>query len=132
MAGNAKAWIAQLQERAAAHGYHVPEPEDEPAAGNSTIRFQNHRAHKEGAGGFGLTPEQWIAILEGQFYRCFYCHKILPLEIEHHTPIALGGLHDASNIVGACKSCNASKRNTPHLVWLATRAAKNQRVGANA
>lgn len=125
-------WVARLQERAASRPPREPEPADEePTEGNSTLRFQEHRARREGAGGQGLTADQWIAILEGQFYRCFYCNKIKPLEIEHYDPIALGGLHDASNIVGACKSCNASKRNTPHLVWLAKRASQNRTVGAS-
>ena len=41
------------------------------------------------------------------------------MEQDHVDPIALGGLHDAGNVVPACRRCNASKRAHPLLLWLA-------------
>jgi 5-methylcytosine-specific restriction endonuclease McrA len=43
---------------------------------------------------------------------CYYCKKITPREIrtlDHKTPLNRGGMHNATNIVMSCKSCNFSK-----------------------
>jgi 5-methylcytosine-specific restriction endonuclease McrA len=41
---------------------------------------------------------------------CAYCEQ--PSEqIDHIIPLSKGGLHDISNLVGACKKCNLSKRD---------------------
>lgn len=36
-------------------------------------------------------------------------------------PLSRGGAHHIDNLVPACRHCNATKRNTPLLVWLARR-----------
>jgi len=41
---------------------------------------------------------------------CRYCHATdTPLTIDHVIPTALGGTDDPSNLVAACKECNAGK-----------------------
>jgi 5-methylcytosine-specific restriction endonuclease McrA len=51
---------------------------------------------------------------------CAYCDQ--PSEhIDHIIPIAKGGLHDISNVVGACKPCNTSKKDKDLLTFLAER-----------
>jgi len=74
-----------------------------------------------------------MIVLEEFDFRCAYCHqRVVPMEMDHLDPLPPfgNGLHDVRNVVPACKSCNSSKKDTPHLVWLATRAAKGKRVGA--
>lgn len=40
---------------------------------------------------------------------CFYCGSSGPLEVEHRIPLSRGGSNHPSNIVPACRSCNAKK-----------------------
>ena len=48
---------------------------------------------------------------------CAYCGINCKLEVEHVVPLSNGGLHVPSNLVGACKSCNCSKSDTPVTDW---------------
>jgi hypothetical protein len=44
---------------------------------------------------------------------CRYCHATdSPLTIDHVVPVALGGTDDPSNLVAACKDCNAGKTSS--------------------
>lgn len=43
--------------------------------------------------------------------------------VDHITALADGGDGDWANLTGVCLSCNASKKATPLLLWLARRAA---------
>jgi len=53
-------------------------------------------------------------------HRCAYCGQSnVELTIDHVVPITLGGSHTRDNVVPACRRCNASKNNTPLVVWLA-------------
>jgi 5-methylcytosine-specific restriction endonuclease McrA len=56
-----------------------------------------------------FTGEQWEAMKRRAGGRCYYCHRRLPLEMDHVIPLVEGGNHTESNIVPACRSCNASK-----------------------
>lgn len=42
---------------------------------------------------------------------CFYCGSKENIEVDHLIPISRGGAHVLSNLVPACRSCNASKRD---------------------
>jgi len=49
-------------------------------------------------------------ILRRDGNRCWYCKATEgPLTIDHVTPVALGGSDDPTNLVAACKDCNAGK-----------------------
>ena len=68
-----------------------------------------------------LTAEQWAIILAAFKHCCAYCGKSekqleKALEQDHVTPLSKGGSHTASNIVPACRSCNAKKSTGPPLV----------------
>lgn len=44
---------------------------------------------------------------------CRYCHATdTPLTIDHVVPVALGGTDDPSNLVAACRDCNAGKTSS--------------------
>lgn len=71
------------------------------------------------AGGDGITPEQWRAQLEKQKHSCIYCGcSGGTLTQDHVIPLARKGKHAASNIVGACQQCNASKKASLLLEWV--------------
>jgi len=58
-----------------------------------------------------FTKDDWHWLLALFKYRCFYCLRPSnALEIDHIKPLLNGGSHTLSNIVPACRSCNAQKR----------------------
>jgi hypothetical protein len=52
-------------------------------------------------------------VLRRDNHTCRYCRATdAPLTIDHVTPIALGGTDDPSNLVTACRDCNAGKSSS--------------------
>ncbi|WP_374457735.1 HNH endonuclease [Nocardioides sp.] len=54
-------------------------------------------------------------VLRRDNHTCRYCGGKAPdvvLTVDHVTPVALGGTDDPSNLVAACKDCNAGKSST--------------------
>lgn len=52
-------------------------------------------------------------VLKRDNHTCRYCHAAdQPLTVDHVTPVALGGSDDPSNLVAACKDCNAGKSSS--------------------
>jgi hypothetical protein len=79
------------------------------------LKSQNRRALEFGAGG-RLTAAEWSEILAVFDGRCGYClERSDSLEKDHVIALTRGGTNDASNIVPACRACNARKKN--HAVW---------------
>jgi hypothetical protein len=64
-----------------------------------------------------LTHEEWGHTLDFFDHRCVYCGCDGPLVQEHIIPVSAGGPYSAENIVPACQSCNASKRDKPVEQW---------------
>lgn len=71
-----------------------------------------------------FTREQWTDILKSQKNRCKYCNKKFtkdcPPSIDHIKPLKPAmswygcknaGIHEAKNIVAACRQCNSRKKN---------------------
>ena len=54
---------------------------------------------------------------------CAYCGEKRPLERDHKVPLARGGTDDITNILPACRLCNASKGKLTATEFLAKRAA---------
>lgn len=74
--------------------------------------------HRRKAGG-RFTVSQWRDKLELFNHCCAYCGEPSDkLEVEHMTPIIKGGIHDDSNIVPACRRCNAQKGEMTIEEWL--------------
>jgi hypothetical protein len=48
-------------------------------------------------------------VKERDGFVCVYCGATTDLTIDHVKPIALGGTHDLTNLVTACRSCNSKK-----------------------
>jgi 5-methylcytosine-specific restriction endonuclease McrA len=81
---------------------------------------QRRRARLRDGGSPGVTRREWSEIVECFDGRCAYCLGPAS-EIEHIVAISTGGLDEPSNVVPACKSCNASKGKKSLLQWLLTR-----------
>jgi 5-methylcytosine-specific restriction endonuclease McrA len=91
-------------------------------------KFYNHiRNARARANGGDCTPAQWKA--RGEFYgwRCAYCLIQLSLEtaeVDHVIPVIRGGSNWPSNLVPACRSCNATKHAKLILpMWLRKESA---------
>ena len=67
-----------------------------------------------------VTKRTRYEVLRRDNYTCRYCHSTTnDLTIDHVIPRALGGKDDPSNLVAACRDCNAGKTSTrpdDHLV----------------
>ncbi len=73
-------------------------------------REEKRRARKLNAPLNDLTKKQWEAILTTYNHRCAYCKQPYQrLEMDHVIPLSKGGSHTKSNVVPACRSCNARK-----------------------
>lgn len=70
------------------------------------------------------TTQQWVSRCEYYGWKCAYCSAPLTrhtVEIDHVIPVADGGSGWASNLVPACRSCNAKKHTKR---WLPARLRK--------
>ena len=78
-------------------------------------RFSKHkteikRKHQIKATDCTLTRTEWMEIKDHFGHRCAYCNRTMErLEMDHVIPLSKGGVHTASNIVPACRKCNARK-----------------------
>ena len=65
-----------------------------------------------------LTPAHWTALQEA-WGGCAYCGSPTgPWEKDCLLPISRGGRYTLTNVVPACRSCNASKCNTEVTTWM--------------
>lgn len=80
-------------------------------ANPDAVRDAQHRRRVRLAGSEpDLTLAEWQEILEEFDHACAYCQaRGITLEQDHMTAISRGGRHTASNVVPACRSCNARK-----------------------
>ena len=69
---------------------------------------QNRRATRIGLPA-DLTACEWADRVAEYGGRCAYCLTAEGTEQDHMTPISRGGAHTLSNVVPACRSCNARK-----------------------
>jgi 5-methylcytosine-specific restriction endonuclease McrA len=82
------------------------------------ISAAKRRAQMEKSGGDGVTLKQWRQTKEEYNNLCAYCNQKKPLSMDHIVPVSKGGIHDVSNIVPACRSCNSKKGNKSLLIFL--------------
>ena len=60
-----------------------------------------------------VTKRTRFEVLKRDNYTCRYCRSVEgELTIDHVTPVTLGGTDDPSNLVAACRDCNAGKSST--------------------
>ncbi len=65
-----------------------------------------------------LRDDEWIALVDA-WGGCAYCASATSaLQRDCVLPISRGGRYTLTNVVPACRACNASKCNTEVTVWL--------------
>jgi HNH endonuclease len=70
----------------------------------------------------------WWSIKQNVFvrddYTCFYCKADVRHDptVDHIKPVSKKGGVDYDNLITACRSCNASKRDRDVHEWMASRA----------
>lgn len=65
-----------------------------------------------------LTEAQWMALVHA-WDGCAYCGAAAAdLQKDCMLPISRGGRYTVSNVVPACRSCNASKCNVELTTWM--------------
>ena len=65
-----------------------------------------------------LTPAQWAA-MQALWGGCAYCGATgVPMQRDCVLALSRGGRYTLTNIVPACRSCNASKCNTEVTSWM--------------
>ena len=68
-----------------------------------------------------LTAEQWVT-LQAEWGGCAYCEQPDPAcQKDCVLALSRGGRYTLTNIVPACRSCNASKRNHEVTSWMRRR-----------
>lgn len=72
--------------------------------------------------GSGCVNAAFMAAIRAS--RCRYCDEPAA-QADHFHPLSKGGLHCRSNIVPACRSCNARKRDRLPAEWLALLATES-------
>ncbi|OPX46417.1 HNH endonuclease [Ruminiclostridium hungatei] len=64
-----------------------------------------------------FTSTDWKECLKYFNNLCAYCGEKVKLENDHFIPLVKGGNYTKSNIVCACRRCNASKDDEDFFVW---------------
>lgn len=114
-----KRWCSSARGKASARKYHVS-PKGKISRRNNYIRWYYDLGSEQ-----AISLVDWMSILESYNHRCAYCLREFGAQLrpsmDHFIPLSKGGLHAASNVVPACRSCNSSKHNRiflggPHAV----------------
>lgn len=70
------------------------------------------QARRRARGRGTVTKAQWREILDVFGHRCaWWLRAPAKLEQDHVIALAKGGRHESANLVPACRSCNAAKRD---------------------
>lgn len=86
----------------------------ERRSASDAVSKSRRRARVHAAPRNDLTRAEWEIIKAHYGHRCVYCgRKMQRLTMDHILPLAKGGSHTLSNVVPACRSCNARKNAGP-------------------
>lgn len=87
-----------------------------PRSRKATIARRRRR--RVAAADNDLTDQQWLDLMEA-WAGCAYCGAEEPaLQKDTMLPISRGGRYTVTNVVPACRSCNASKCNSELTTWM--------------
>lgn len=121
IAATKKRYVDKNKERVRAKQKEWRENNRKHVSQQALIHVANRRARKESLPNT-FTNQEWLACLEYFNHCCAYCgcQKGFwnPIQMEHFIPVTSGGGFTKENIIPACKSCNASKKDKPALKWL--------------
>lgn len=92
--------------------------EAHPEARRATTRNYQHRRRSNTVAS-DVTRQSWDVLAATFGGRCFWCEQPSErLEMDHVVPVSRGGRHLLSNLVPACRSCNASKHAAQPLLFV--------------
>lgn len=81
----------------------------------SRLRLRKRRELSKGS---DFTLNEWEMCLKHFGKSCAYCgERLRKLEMDHFIPLTKGGLLTKSNVVPACRSCNATKNAQDFFEW---------------
>ncbi len=99
----------------------MPSTGKPPASRSRRARAARRRTARVAASGSDLSEAEWFGILEA-WQCCAYCGADgVALQRDCVLPISRGGRYTLSNVVPACRSCNASKSNDEVTSWMRRR-----------
>lgn len=81
-----------------------------------TAEYHQQERHREKREALGLPRRRWInekvrdAVMQRDGEACVYCSSETNLTLDHIIPEIKGGDNSESNLVVACRACNAKKR----------------------
>lgn len=82
------------------------------------VRFASRKYYQRKRSSFHHYEESdWVYALNFFSHSCAYCGGKEKMEQEHIVPVSKGGPYIASNIIPACRSCNASKGDKDLEMW---------------
>lgn len=72
---------------------------------------QNYKHRRRAVEREGMTSSELLQWKNAQLKICYWCAAACSKTycVDHYTPLAKGGKHEAANLVIACRSCNARK-----------------------
>ena len=84
-----------------------------------TAVYARRRKRRMATKDHDLTDAQWAALVEA-WGGCAYCGstELAGLQKDCMLPISRGGRYKVTNVVPACRSCNASKCNAELTTWM--------------
>jgi 5-methylcytosine-specific restriction endonuclease McrA len=81
-------------------------------------RIARRRARRVAVADNDLNEDQWAALVAA-WGACAYCGAAgTPLQRDCILPISRGGRYTVTNVVPACRACNASKCNREVTSWM--------------
>lgn len=89
--------------------------EDNPGARG----IYNHRRDDRVKDADHLSVLEWQILVEQYGGRCAYCGAETQLTIDHRIPLSRGGSNTISNVLPACRRCNARKHDSDELEFRA-------------
>ena len=112
-------WRAENKERVSELNRRWRLANKERAAAHGMASDRRRKARLQGAGGNGVSTDQWDEIVKEFGGWCAYCLvPMSPAWMDHMDPLSKGGDHDVSNVVPVCGPCNMSKGAKTTLEFL--------------
>jgi 5-methylcytosine-specific restriction endonuclease McrA len=90
----------------------------------SDSSYERVKRHRQKRADSGLPKQNFIpkslrdAVYDRDGNACVYCQSTEDLTIDHDLPQSRGGTDEADNLLTACRSCNASKRDLTYSEFI--------------
>lgn len=95
----------------------------------SDSSYERVKRHRDKRAANGLPQQNYIPasirkeVHERDGHACIYCGTTEDLTIDHDMPQSRGGTDEITNLLTACRACNAGKRDLTHAEYVARNGA---------